>query len=75
MVVQRLLALVETDDGLKVRIRWKGLPTSENTEEPLYQVYEDVPGLLGKLLDRENTPEHLADKARLALHLLSLIHI
>ena len=69
MVVQRLLGLVETDDGLKVSIRWKGLPETEDTVEPLQQVYEDVPGLLVKLLNRKNLPTHLADKARLALRL------
>ena len=69
MVVQRLLGLVEADDGLKVRIRWKGLPESEDTEEPLQNVYEDVPALLEKLLNRKNTPVDLADKARRALDL------
>lgn len=69
MVVQRLLELVESPDGLKVRIRWKGLPASEDTEEPIKNVYEDVPVLLEKLLKRKNTPAHLADKARRVLGL------
>lgn len=70
MQVQRLLRLVDTDHGLRVVIRWRGLTASEDTEEPLQQVFEDVPDLLGKLLARKSTPEALVAKARRALGLL-----
>lgn len=69
MPVQRLMRLVDTEDGLMVLVRWSGLPDSEDTLEPLKKVYEDVPGLLAKLLQRQHTPAKLASKARCELHL------
>lgn len=69
MVVKRLLKLVDTDDGLKVQVRWRGLPDSEDTLEPLLQIYEDVPDLLMKLLRRKNAPSDLDERAQRELHL------
>lgn len=69
MVVQGLLKLVDTDDGLKVQVRWRGLPDSEDTLEPLLQIYEDVPDLLMKLLRRKNAPWDLVERAQRELHL------
>lgn len=69
MVVHRLMELVQTNDGIHVRIRWRGLPDSEDTLEPVAQVYQDVPDLLLKLLKRKNTPVHLANQLREELHL------
>ena len=63
MPVQRLMHLVETDAGLMVRVRWRGLPASEDTDEPIQRVHEDIPGLFQKLLLRKNTPSRLAEKA------------
>ena len=69
MPVQRLMRLVQSDDGLMVQVRWKGLPASEDTLEPISKVYEDVPELFLKLLRRKNTPSDLVDKVRSALSL------
>ena len=69
MPVSRLLRLLDTEDGIKVLVRWKGLPDTEDSAEPLQNVYEDVPQLLLKLLNRKNTPQDLAEKARTALSL------
>ena len=62
--VARLMRLGDTEDGLKVIVRWKGLPNSEDTEESLERVFEDVPQMLLRLLRRKNTPVSLAEKAR-----------
>ena len=69
MPVTRLLRLVDTEDGLKVIIRWKGLQNSEDTEEPLERVFEDVRQMLLRLLRRKKTPAHLAEKVRSILSL------
>lgn len=69
MEVQRLMPIVETDDGLKVQARWKGLTNADDTLEPLQEIHEDVPDLLLKLLQRKNTPADVVHKARLELHL------
>ena len=71
MVVQRLMRLVEDDGKLKVLVRWRGLPESEDTLEPLRQVYDDVPTLFRKLLERRNTPVHLASQAKTELGIAS----
>ena len=69
MPVARLLKLVKNDSGIGVLVRWKGLSSSEDTVEPLQQVFEDVPALLQKLLTRQNTPSELASEARAELRL------
>lgn len=65
MKVQRLLRLVDNGngEGLKVVIRWRGLPASEDTLELLDQVNQEGPQILAKLLDRKNTPPSLAKKS------------
>lgn len=35
MPVQRLMRLIEADDGSMVQVRWRGLPPSEDRLEPL----------------------------------------
>lgn len=35
MEVQRLMGLVDTDNGLMVQVRWQGLPESEDTLETI----------------------------------------
>ena len=41
----------ESDSGIEILIRWKGLPDEyDYTWEPLQQVYEDVPHMLRKYL-------------------------
>lgn len=67
MPVQRLLRLVDADEGLKVLVCWRGLPGSEDTLEPPEKVYEDVLQLFEKPLCRKNTPMDLVRKARLQL--------
>lgn len=67
MPVARLMRLVETPNGLMVFVRWKELSDTEDILEPLLQVYEDVPQMVLRLLQRKNTPRHLAEKAKLFL--------
>lgn len=69
MVVQLLIGLIYSDNGIKVRNHWKGLLESEDSEEPLKNVYEDVPVLLEQLPKRTSTPGDLADKKQCALRL------
>lgn len=69
MPVQRLMGLVETKNGLMVQVRWRGLPDSEATMEPVVKVYEDVTHLFCKLLARQNTPAELVSKARRELRI------
>ena len=40
--VQRLVRLVDTDDSLMLKFRWRGLPESEDASEPALKVYEEV---------------------------------
>ena len=69
MSVSRLMGLQEDPDGLKVIVRWKGLSNSEDSAEPLKNVYEDVPKMVKRLLLRKSIPVHLVNKARAALAL------
>lgn len=69
MVIHRLLRLVENGSGIYVVVRWRGLPESEDTLEPLVNIYKDVPQLLLKLQLRKSTPQTLAQKARHELQL------
>ena len=69
MPVARLLELVEKEGQLFVRVRWKGLQTSEDTLEPIEKVFEDVPKMFVRLLDRKTTPVVLAKCARQHLSL------
>lgn len=70
MPVSRLLRLQEDDNGrLHVVVRWKGFSSSDDTFEPIERVYEDVPKLLRKLLNRKVTPPELRDKAHVVLGL------
>lgn len=69
MPLSRLLRLVEQDGDLFVLVRWKGLSSSDDTPEPLSRVFEDVPALTRKLLQRKSTPGNLRCKAHAALDL------
>jgi len=69
MPVARLMRLVDEPNGMQVLVRWKGLPISEDSLEPLERMYEDVPQMVLRLLQRKNTPSALADKARRTLSL------
>lgn len=69
MQIPRLFQLTDGTVGLRVLIRWCELLTSEETLEPLKKVYEDVPKLLVKKLDRTSTPADLASRARRELGL------
>lgn len=71
MQFQRLLRLVDTSKGLSVVICWRGFPASQDTQEPLQQVYADVPSLLLKLPTRYTIPQKLVTKAHRALGLLA----
>lgn len=57
---QPLMRLFETAEGLNVQVRWHGLPTSEEIEEPLQTVYKNVPGLVQKRVFRKTTPVGIA---------------
>ncbi len=69
MPVARLMGLDETTDGIYVRVRWRGLPHSEDTLEPNLKVYEDAPALVKKLLSRKSLPRALVARAKSALSL------
>ena len=69
MPVARLMRLIDIADGLKVLIRWKGLHNSEESAEPLVRVFEDVPQMFVRLLDRKTTPPDLAEVPRQILAL------
>lgn len=69
MPVSRLLKLVDHNGDLHVLVRWKGLSKDDDTLEPLFRVYEDVPHLLVKLLNRKGTPADLRNKAHRMLGL------
>lgn len=62
MKVSKLLRLFKKDGHLFVTIRWKRLDASEDTDEPLKQVYEDVPKLLLRLLARKSSSSTLKTK-------------
>lgn len=64
IVVHRLVCLVDYEDERKVQIRWSSLLDTEDTLEPIEQIYKNVPELFFKLLKRKNTPLALAEKAR-----------
>ena len=55
MAVQRLMKLVDDNGTLNIHICWSGLPESEDTLEPLPQVYQEVSVLVQKLLARKIT--------------------
>ena len=69
MLVARLMGLLDTDDGVMVQVRWKGLSSHEDTTEPFARVFEDVPQLLKHLLDWKIIPPDWVQKARVALPL------
>lgn len=69
MPVQRLMRLIESEEGLFVLICWRGMPQTEETLEPLNKIHEDVPQLLEKLFCCKNIPDSLVAKA---LHTLAL---
>lgn len=50
MILKRLIGATNTDDGIIVKLRWRGLTVSEETLEPLAQIYEDIPQPLHKLI-------------------------
>lgn len=56
MPVARLLSFTEINHDSFLRVRWKGLSRHEDTEDPIYRVFEDVPQLLKILLDRKIPP-------------------
>lgn len=55
MKVQLMMRPFESEEYLIVQVRWRDLSPSEGAEEPLHNVYKDVPDLLRKLLRRKNT--------------------
>ena len=71
MPVARLMGLEDTENGIMVHVRWRGLPNTEDTLEPLQQVYDDVPQMLMRLLLRKSTPKALVQRAKAALTLTS----
>ena len=69
MQISRLLRFELMSDGIKVAVRWKGLPKSCDTLEPVAQIHQDVPDLLKKLLARKSTPSNIADLVKQQLDL------
>lgn len=62
MVVQIIMNLVDTDNGLMVLVLWRRFTDSEDTVQAVAQIYKDVPKMVLKLLRRKNTPHSLAEK-------------
>ena len=69
MPIHRLINLKKQDNEIMVHVRWKGLPTSQDTLEPLNNVYEDVPQMLTRVLNRKSPNSTLVSEARKQLHL------
>ena len=69
MPIHQLIDLKKQDNEIMVHFRWKALPTSQDTLEPLKNVYEDVPQMLTRLLNRKTTNSTLVSEARKQLHL------
>lgn len=69
MPVARLMGIQESPDGPVVHVRWKGLPDSEDTYEPILKVYEDVPVMLLNLLKRKSISKSLVTSAKSVLGL------
>lgn len=65
MLVQLLMGLEDPVDGIKVRVRWHGIP--EDTIEPIVKVYKDVQQLVHRLLARKITPQDIRAEARRVL--------
>lgn len=61
MQVARLMKFVDDPGGNKVHVRWKGLPDTEDTLQPIEKVYEDVLKMLTNLLQSKSTPKALAE--------------
>lgn len=64
------MKLVDSKKGPTVQISWEGLDESEKMLEPLKIIYEDVPQLLLKLIERKKTPSSLATEESCVLLLL-----
>lgn len=60
MPVASLMKIIDDDGEIKVHVRWKGLPED---------MFEDVPQLVLRLLNRKNTSHILIQKAREILDL------
>lgn len=63
MVDHQLTKLLTVENNIMEHVRWRGLLDSEDTFEPLKQIYEDVPELFLKILKRNNSPTKLIEKA------------
>lgn len=72
MEVQRLMRLFDSPSGLMVQVRWRGFPPTEDTSEPLQKIFEDVPALVLKFLNRKKNPSNLVARARQELSLRPL---
>lgn len=64
MITARLMHLEYHDYGLYVVGRWKVVPSSDHTIEPIEKVYKDVSQMLERFLTWKNIPLDLAAKAR-----------
>lgn len=62
--------LVEPDEGVMVRVRWRRLPECNDTFQSVERIHGDVLQLLLKLLRHKNTPQQVVDKALCVLLLL-----
>lgn len=63
------MALVDTLDGIKVGVPWKGMSDSENTLEPPSKVYEDIPKMLTRHFGGKYSLTRLVATARRELAL------
>lgn len=69
MPVSRLINPENSTAGIMVHVRWNGLLKDDDTLEPLQNVYEHVPEMLLKLLNRKNIDGELRNQAKQQLNL------
>lgn len=69
MPMSLLFRIIEENGKPFVWVRWKGLTVNDDTLEPLERVYEDVPKLTLKLLERKSTFTDIRTKAHAKLGL------
>lgn len=63
MAVQRLLRLVDANEGFIGEVRWEGILWSEDTLEPLQIIYKCVPVLIQKVFQCRGTSAQLCKRA------------
>ena len=69
MPLSRPMEFVESESSLNVLVRWNAITNSEDTLEPIAQVFGGVPKLIENRIKRKNTQTLLTDSSKSELHL------